>query len=191
MAGPLLKANTLEEVKASFKGLETWTTKVQSVYETKAAAATAATTATDTFETKAFAAATYETIVNAAATYVPIDTPWTSWTPTFGASGSMTYTSVTATAKYMIVEGTTYFWIDADGITGGTASTQLRFTLPVTSAVSNRAFACFVDLGGPIEAGFTAVRSNRTECGVFRYAAGNWPLVASAEFQVNGFYEND
>ena len=59
---------------------------------------------------------------------------WQTWTPSFSAAGSMTYTSVTTNlARFMRVGKTVHFNIQATGTTGGSASSGLRFTLPSTS----------------------------------------------------------
>jgi len=58
---------------------------------------------------------------------------WFNYTPTYGASGSMTWTSVTANpAKFKINGKSCTVVISASGTTGGTASTVLTVTLPVT-----------------------------------------------------------
>lgn len=59
----------------------------------------------------------------------------TSYTPTLGATGSMTYTSTTIELARYLVKGpevTVYFRFT--GTTGGTAGVDITFTLPFTSA---------------------------------------------------------
>ena len=57
---------------------------------------------------------------------------WLDWSPTFGASGGMTYTSITKTAKFKIAGRECRGFVDAQGTAGGTASSTLSFTPPVT-----------------------------------------------------------
>jgi len=66
------------------------------------------------------------------------ETSWLNWQPTYGAEGTMTYTSVTTDlAKYRLkgneIEVCVYFY----GTTGGTASNAFYGTLPITTAGNN------------------------------------------------------
>lgn len=59
----------------------------------------------------------------------------TTWTPTYSAKGSMTFTSVTTHyANYTRNKDNTsiYVEIKATGTLGGTASTEIKFTPPIT-----------------------------------------------------------
>ena len=59
---------------------------------------------------------------------------WFNYTPTYGASGSMTYGSVTTTyAKFKIAGNTVSVGIRVTGTTGGTASNTITASLPITS----------------------------------------------------------
>lgn len=86
------------------------------------------------------------TIANAAITsphVSHIDDPdgfpdWFNWTPTLSASGSMTWTSTSLNyAIYRCNGRTLFFQISASGTTGGTASTDLRATWPITPDTTN------------------------------------------------------
>lgn len=58
-----------------------------------------------------------------------------SWQPTYSASGSMTFTSVTTTtANYRIVGKRLICLLDITGTTGGSAGYEIRATLPITMA---------------------------------------------------------
>ena len=60
---------------------------------------------------------------------------WFNYTPTYGASGSMTYGSVTTTyAKFKIAGNTVSVDIRVTGTTGGTASNTITASLPITSS---------------------------------------------------------
>lgn len=58
---------------------------------------------------------------------------YTTWSPTLGANGSMTYTSSSTTFARLFVLGR-YVFIHTvfTGIVGGTPNTALTFTLPIT-----------------------------------------------------------
>jgi hypothetical protein len=63
---------------------------------------------------------------------------WQDWTPSYSASGSMTFTSVTTYfARYKQFGKFVAFMIRATGTTGGSASTVLYATAPVTPAEDN------------------------------------------------------
>lgn len=57
---------------------------------------------------------------------------WDSWTPTVSAS-SGTFTSVSATGKYAVIGGLTFFRVIITITTNGTAASIARFTLPTTA----------------------------------------------------------
>lgn len=64
-------------------------------------------------------------------------TNWTDYTPTYDASESMTFTSVTSfIARYIRIGDMVALQVTATGTTGGTASNSLTFTLPITAAAS-------------------------------------------------------
>jgi hypothetical protein len=75
---------------------------------------------------------------NADGDVVDADNGWKDYTPTYGASGSMTFASVTTTVgRYCVIGKTCIFKIRAIGTTGGAASTDISVTLPVAAAVAN------------------------------------------------------
>lgn len=56
---------------------------------------------------------------------------WTSYTPNYSASGSMTYATVTTTtAKYLKLSKVGLLHLDFSGTTGGTAGTAIFASLP-------------------------------------------------------------
>jgi hypothetical protein len=60
-------------------------------------------------------------------------TPWTDWTPTLTASGSMTWTSTSINeARYTQIGKIVFFKVNITGTVGGSLSTELQFTLPST-----------------------------------------------------------
>lgn len=118
-------------------------------------------------------------------------TAWSTWTPTFTASGSMTFAATASVARYTRIGKIVYFQITASGTTGGTASTAVRFTLPVTPALSATANS----IGGGCWVTDTNTASGYwgwNTAGyiqVFKYDLSNFGLGASRAFSLCGFYE--
>jgi len=112
---------------------------------------------------------------------------WTAWAPTYGASGAMTYTTVTTTtARYIRIGKLVFFVIDANGTTGGTANTTLTFTLPVTAASQNHV------MGGQIfqasgKAAYAVIAGSTGS--VSLYDSSNLSLSAGTYIRVAGVYE--
>lgn len=64
---------------------------------------------------------------------------WFNWTPTYSASGSMTFTTVTTTQAIFRVAGQQVsFVIFATGTTGGTAATTISATPPATCSAAQQ-----------------------------------------------------
>lgn len=117
------------------------------------------------------------------------DTEWTAWTPTFTASGSMTYTPVTTNkAVYRQVGKLVFFRIDASGTTGGVASNTLFFTLPVTAKDTFGVVGTglVVDVSA---AGAFAYFESTTQAGVQKYNVANFSLAAGIAHRISGVYE--
>lgn len=111
------------------------------------------------------------------------DTVWTPWTPTYGASGSMTYTSVTTNVAKYIRLGTACFCIlNFNGTTGGTASTIITATLPFTGSSypgASLSWACEITPAGAGEiARMTIPSSDLTLVYVRRNSNALFPLGA-------------
>jgi hypothetical protein len=112
-----------------------------------------------------------------------------AWTPTFACSGSMTYTSTSiAYSKYCKWGKTVWFSLQVSGTTGGTASTQIYFTLPVTAASSSPAFWMFV-AGGGDGGNLILLSANLNSTQGFVDKLSNWGLGAARTFNVTGIYE--
>lgn len=111
---------------------------------------------------------------------------WTAWTPTYGASESMTFTSVsTAEATYCQIGKLVAFRVSATGTVGGTASKYLTVTMPVTPSTE------YSGLGGYIENNgvYTGVcLLNATSLRVYRYDRANWTLEAGSKLIISGLY---
>lgn len=115
---------------------------------------------------------------------------WTTWTPTYGAGGSMTFTTVTTHyAKYRQVGKTVCFTIIAAGTTGGFAASNITFTLPVTAAatlgLAGGGFA--VDGGGNLGASWYG--ASTTVASVAKYDFSAWGIGAGRTIAASGCYE--
>lgn len=115
---------------------------------------------------------------------------WQDWTPSYSAGGSMTYTSVTTTyAKYIQIGKTVFFRLRSSGTTGGTASNELKFTLPVNRAdtdVTNMGATYVVDGGVTGGVGYS---DNANQCVIRRYDSANFALSTARQIVINGCYE--
>ncbi len=140
------------------------------------------------------------TVANAAITdnyYSKAENPqgfphWFNYTVTTTPGGSMTYSSVTQTARFCIKGTTVFFELQTNGTTGGTASNYIRFSLPLSpsSAISNWRTIAYAGLYDGAPAG-TFVQNNQANAAidVYKYNAANYSLVAGVEIRANGFYE--
>lgn len=123
--------------------------------------------------------------------YEMLDMKWKNWTPTYDATGSMTWTSITTQiARYFQVGNTVYFQITATGTTGGTANTSVTFTLPVRPVQTTTS-----DFGGgcltedAVEGAGAWRWTSADRIRVFKYDGTNWGLGAGRKIIVQGFYE--
>lgn len=63
------------------------------------------------------------------------ETNWLTWTPTYSASGSLTYTSIsTYRARYKVSGGQLLLDFSSAGTTGGTASNTITVTIPFNNS---------------------------------------------------------
>lgn len=109
-----------------------------------------------------------------------------SWTPTYGATGSMTFGTVTTDiAKFYLVGKVCHFHIQARGTTGGTTSYGVTFTLPITLVNGGTGYP---SAGGYVRTGASGgimgfmLYSSATVAEVRKNDASNWSLDASAAF---------
>ena len=112
---------------------------------------------------------------------------WLNWSPTFTASGNMTFTSVaTNVAKFKLVGKQLYLVLLATGTTGGTADVAIDFSLPVTAAVLTAAFFGYA-IDGSLQCGFGNL-GNSTTGAMFKYNYSNWSLGTGRGIRASGFY---
>jgi hypothetical protein len=107
---------------------------------------------------------------------------WFSYNPSYGAAGSMTYTSVETTyAKFRISSECVFLKVRATGTTGGSASSHITVSLP---------FAAYGAMGG---VGQTFITGDSTSSGyallygidnlvrVYKNDSSNWGLGANKQ----------
>lgn len=114
------------------------------------------------------------------------ETRWLTWQPTYTCSGSMTYTTVTTnTAKYMIRRESCLILLFAKGTTGGSASSDIIASPPITSAEQNQPLSARVIDGGNAIAGISNISTNGN-IQTKRHTADNWGLGANRYINVRG-----
>jgi len=120
----------------------------------------------------------------------PIGFPgWFSWTPTEGASGSMTYTITSLdVSKFTIKGATVYCEFGCRGTTGGSASTTLTITPPVipTSQLSIIGGGAMCYDSGTV-AGVWWSASNVIMFN--KYDSSNWGAGTTKDIKTNFFYQ--
>jgi hypothetical protein len=114
---------------------------------------------------------------------------WLTWQPTYSASGSMTFTSVTTSfAKYIVRSpGVFEIALRAVGTVGGTISNQIDSTLPFVSANRTQtiALASLALPSGVNNAGVAFNSTNSNLVSIRTYDSGNW-TAGTRSFSING-----
>lgn len=118
---------------------------------------------------------------------------WSNYTPTYGASGSMTFTSSgggISLARWARIGNIVFLSFYIEGTTGGTASNRITITLPVNSANDNLQV---VNLGIRDASSGTSVNSRgvlRTAIlDIYKPDTTNWTLGTGRLAFGNVFYE--
>jgi hypothetical protein len=120
----------------------------------------------------------------------PVGFPdWLNWSPTYGAAGSMTYTSVTtAFAKFKLTRNEVEILLYATGTTGGTANNTITFTLHILNEQSNGVLCAHVpDLTATSIDGNAFFNSSGI-IGVRRYDSASYGLGTGRTINVSGGY---
>lgn len=103
-------------------------------------------------------------------------------------NGSMTF-SGTFSGSYMQIGNLVFLYGGTStGTTGGTASTYLYFTPPVTIAAAANT-ACSVRSAGTYGAGWVNLDVASNQVRVYRSTVANWGLGANSSFVLQIFYE--
>jgi hypothetical protein len=123
-------------------------------------------------------------------------TRWLTWQPVYSAGGSMTYTSVTTTlASYMISYQTLFYTISAIGTTGGTAHTDLYFTVAMsrlnTGGYENTGYGDGYDSTSAVFIpSFQFNAASTTTVRVYKPSIyGTWYIGANSSFDARGSYQ--
>lgn len=117
---------------------------------------------------------------------------WTSYTPTYNASGSMTWTSITTnSAHYILIGKSLLLQVSATGTVGGTPSDGLIFSLPSgmthKAATTKSGGGCGVIDNGSRRGGhWYNADTNQIQCD--RYDSGNF-TVGSGGINFTGVIE--
>jgi len=126
---------------------------------------------------------------------IGFDSGWGSWTPTYGAGGSMTYTSVTShVARYKMNLGVVTLELVSRGTTGGTASPNITLTLPKAPGNADApnvhpSTSCFTENTGNGGIGYIRFSSGST-MDVFRNIShSNWSLGGDCGLNLLMTYE--
>jgi hypothetical protein len=119
---------------------------------------------------------------------------WTSYTPTFSAGGSMTFTSVTiVAAKWRVSGRKVSFFIDAVGTTGGSAANSISATLPLASPGGSIFLPCAGNTrdatSGATLLGRGLIDYSTDTVSIGKPDGSNYGLDTGRIFRVEGFYE--
>ena len=115
---------------------------------------------------------------------------WFNFTPSWAASGSMTYTSVTTSlCKFRISGKTLTLQVKASGTTGGTASNGIYLTQPIANLinVSGVNFGCATIKDGPYFVGHVVRASSYLE--ILKPDISNFGLGVAREIRFTAIYE--
>lgn len=113
---------------------------------------------------------------------------WFDYSPTYGGSGSMTWTSVTtARARFRVSGDICQFSLYASGITGGTASYALTISAPIDPIINAERAGCSVR-DGNFMAGHWTTNPTTDNLEFMRYDTANFGLSSSRTVLANGFY---
>lgn len=109
---------------------------------------------------------------------------YTTWVPSYGAGGSMTYTSVTTTyARYWQCGDHGECTIYARGTTGGSASAYLTVTLPFTSAaLTDQTFPIAIEENGTASIGKIVIPTGSSTARIYKADNSNWGLGSNRYF---------
>jgi hypothetical protein len=115
---------------------------------------------------------------------------WQAWTPTVGASGSMSIGSTTVVARYLQVGKTVSFYLYIAGTIGGSVSTTITATLPVTAKEAYNTFGgAQLQSGGSTGGAAIFCDNSTTVLNIRKYDAGNFSTGAGCVLRVTGTYE--
>ena len=112
-----------------------------------------------------------------------------TWQPTYSASGSMTYTSVsTLIIGYKVMNSSLQYNVFGRGTTGGSASNSLTFTLPFVPGSSSHflSFFGYCRDGGTSYMSGASITNNTNVISVKKYDGSNFGLGIDRDLYSNG-----
>jgi len=118
---------------------------------------------------------------------------FSTWTPTWGANGAMTFSTVTTNrASYVQIGKLVFFQVSGTGTIGGVVNNAVTFTLPVTSSTSSSNFT--IGHGYANDAGTTSLSSfayfnSTTGANISFYDFRNYTAGAGCIASAAGFYQ--
>ena len=117
------------------------------------------------------------------------ETRWLDWLPDYTQTGGMTFTSVTTTeANYKLFDRYVKINFRLSGTTGGSADTQIEFTVPFTPATVTVNFAGSGFDGGTVGILFRIESGRQLGAQKFTGTTTNWALGASKFVNGTGDY---
>jgi hypothetical protein len=116
---------------------------------------------------------------------------WFNYTPTYSASGSMTFGTVTTNyAKFRVSGKKVEVCIKATGTTGGTASSSLIATLPIECVATGFVFSGVATTDTSLVAGHGFITFGSPDTvSVRKYDASNFGLGSGRVMQILAVYE--
>ena len=114
-----------------------------------------------------------------------------TWSPSYGGTGSLTYSSVTTNYAQYVEIGPLVLWaLGCQGTTGGTTSYAVTATLPVV--VTDASYANRIGHGqGDVTANdedISAYFASTSTMGIVGDGTPNWQLASGIDIRLWGFY---
>ena len=118
-----------------------------------------------------------------------LNTNWLDWTPTYGAGGSMTFTSVSTTrAVYKVLDNIVFGMIRFSGTTGGTASNSITASAPIAGSLSSSINSpCYIRDGSTRDIGIIACGNPNLT--FYLKDLSSWGIGSNREASCFFFYE--
>jgi hypothetical protein len=120
------------------------------------------------------------------------DVDWTNWTPTLGAVAPMTLAGTSIIfARYCQIGKVVFFTLKFTGTTGGTASNQITFTLPVAPTQGILTIACYGMVVNATGGDNVVIGLNEqaiSTISLYKNGGGVWPLQLQTAY-LSGSYE--
>jgi hypothetical protein len=113
---------------------------------------------------------------------------WATWTPTISCSGSLTFTASYALnlATYQRHGSRIDFIFEAQATTGGTASNEIRFTVPVSSGYGQSTVVGCAYHGGQLAC--STSWTSGSVINIQKYDGSNWTTSVSTVIRASGTY---